>query len=59
MLLVPFLDHGPFKDCSPVLWTNYLEFDWFVPKTGLQSFKGCTKRMRTSDISRTIYPSTG
>ena len=23
-------------DCSPVLGTNYSEFDWFLPQTGLQ-----------------------
>ena len=26
-----------FKDCSPVLGTNYLKFEWFVPKTGLRA----------------------
>ena len=28
---------GPFRGCSPVLGTKHLEFDWFVPQTGLQS----------------------
>ena len=27
----------PFQDRSPVLGTNYLEYDWYVPKTGLPS----------------------
>ena len=26
--------------CSPVLGTNYLDFDRFVPKTGLRFRKG-------------------
>ena len=26
----------PFQDRSPVLGTNYLEFEWLVPKTGLR-----------------------
>ena len=27
----------PFRtNCSPVLGTNYVEFEWFVPRTRLQ-----------------------
>ena len=31
---------SPFYDCSSVLGTNYLGFEWFVPKTGFQSLNG-------------------
>ena len=30
----------PFQDRSPVFGTNYLEFDWFVPKNGAAVLKG-------------------
>ena len=30
----------PFQNCSPVLGTNHLEFDWFVPKNGTSVLKG-------------------
>ena len=33
---VTFIPGNPYWDRSPVLGANYLEFDWIVPKTGLQ-----------------------
>ena len=30
---------NPFRGCSPVQGTNILEFEWFVPKTGLQHYQ--------------------
>ena len=35
----------PFRIAAPFggkLGANYLEFEWFVPRTGLQFFNGCT-----------------
>ena len=29
----------PFQDRSPVLGTNYLQFEWSVPKTGLRFYE--------------------
>ena len=30
----------PFQNHSHVLWKNYLDFDRFVPRTGLRSYEG-------------------
>ena len=34
LFLLPFFE--PLQHCGPVLGTNHLELEWFVPKTGLQ-----------------------
>ncbi|MEP5074460.1 MAG: hypothetical protein ABJR07_08735, partial [Lentilitoribacter sp.] len=39
------VSYQPFQNRSPVLETNYLEFDWFLPKTGLQFVLTALKRI--------------
>ena len=57
-----FLRVNPFKTAAPFWGTNYLEFDWFVPKNGTAVLKGfCTalpiRRHQTQPLSVPILQS--
>ena len=46
--------NDPFYDCSPVLDTNYIEIDWFVPKEGTAVFLQALTRFRFRFLTKNI-----